>query len=58
MLNLSKITLMHVFQLFVGLSLLISFYMLIERMYYKSYRSMNCWRFPMLLAIFLESFMI
>jgi len=54
----NKTTLMHVFQFFLALTVLISFYMLIEAIYHKSYRNVSCWRFPMLLAIFIETFII
>jgi hypothetical protein len=49
---------MHIFQFFILGSILISFYMLAYHIYNKSYSKMNCWRFPMLLAILLESFII
>ncbi len=58
MFNIKKITLLHVFQFVVGLAILISFYMLAYHIYNKSYKKMNCWRFPMLLSILLESFII
>ena len=54
----NKITLMHIFQFFLALTVLISFYMLITHIYHKSYRDISCWRFPMLLAIFIETFII
>ena len=57
MINFNKITLMHVFQLLLGLSVLISLYMFIVHAYDRNYKKISCWRFPMLLAIFLETFM-
>ena len=58
MLNIKKITLLHFFQIFVGIAILISFYMLLYHLYNKSYKNINCWRFPMLLSILLETFII
>lgn len=58
MYHIKKVTLMHLFQFFLGITVIISFYMLLESMYNKSYRTASCWRFPMLLALLLESFMI
>ena len=56
MLNIKKITLMHIFQFFIVGALLISLYMFIDHYHTKSYKIINCWRFPMLLAILFESF--
>ena len=58
MFDFNKITLMHIFQLLLGLSVLISLYMLLDRIYHKSYRNISSWHFPMLLALFLETFII
>lgn len=58
MLNISRAKLISTFQFFVAGAILISLYMLIEHLYNKSYRNINCWRFPMLLSILLESFVI
>jgi len=49
---------MHILQFFLAMTVLISFYMLVEAIYQKSYRNVSCWRFPMLLAIFIETFII
>ena len=58
MFGLKKIKLIHLFQFFIIGSLLISFYMLYEAIQKKSYKTMNCWSFPMLLAIFLETIVV
>jgi hypothetical protein len=58
MFKLQAITLTHLFQFFVIGAVIISFYMLMVHVYNKAYRDISCWRFPMLLAILLESFVI
>lgn len=58
MLKINKITLIHIFQIFIFGAVIISFYLLIDHYFKKSYHNINCWRFPMLLAILLESFII
>jgi hypothetical protein len=58
MLPVSKLTLTHIFQFFVACAIIISFYMLAQHIYNKAYRNINCWRFPMLLSILLESFVV
>ncbi len=58
MFNYKNMTLIHLFQISVGIAMLISLYMLIDHLYTKSYHKMNPWRFPMLLAILLESLLI
>ena len=58
MIKINKITLLHIFQLTLLITVLISLYMLIENMYSKSHRIISCWQFPMLLALLLESFII
>jgi hypothetical protein len=58
MIKINKITLMHIFQFALLLTVLISLYMLIARIYDKSYRNISCWQFPMLLALLIESFII
>ena len=47
---------MHCFQFFLTITLIIGFYMLYRSVYNKNYRDISCWRFPMLLAILLETF--
>ena len=47
---------MHCFQFFLTITLIIGFYMLYQSLYNKNYKDISCWRFPMLLAILLETF--
>jgi hypothetical protein len=49
--------LMSIFQFFLVILLIISFYMLYLSVYKRNYTDINCWQFPMLLAILLETFM-
>jgi hypothetical protein len=58
MVNLSKLTLRHIFQGFLIGALVISFYVLMRDVYDKSYRNINCWQFPMLLALLVETYII
>ena len=58
MVNFNKISLMHIFQFFILGAVIISFYMLLKHLVQKSYHKINSWRFPMLLSILLESFII
>jgi len=58
MLTGNNLKLMYIFRISLGLATLISLYMLINHIYKKTYRDISCWRFPMLLALFLESFII
>ncbi len=58
MLTGNNVKLMYIFRISLGLATLISLYMLMHHIYKKSYMDISCWRFPMLLALFLESFII
>jgi hypothetical protein len=58
MLTGTNVKLMYIFRICLGLATLISLYMMMHHIYTKSYRDISCWRFPMLLALFLESFII
>jgi hypothetical protein len=58
MMKINKITLLHLFQFFLICALFISLYMLIVHAYQRKYTEISCWRFPMLLAILLESYLI
>ncbi len=58
MIKLGKITLTHVLQILLFFALCISLYILIIHSYKKNYNSINCWQFPTLLAIFLETIII
>ena len=53
-----RITLLQLFQFFLIVALFISLYMLIVHAYQRKYAEISCWRFPMLLAILLESYLI
>jgi|SaaInlStandDraft_2_1057019.scaffolds.fasta_scaffold602973_1 hypothetical protein len=47
---------MHFFQGFLIITLIIGFYMLYISVSKKNYKDISAWRFPMLLAILLETF--
>jgi uncharacterized membrane protein YuzA (DUF378 family) len=44
----------HLLRILIGLAALISLYVLLNHIYKKEYQIMNCWQFPMLLAILIE----
>ena len=49
----------HAQQLFIILLILttiVSFYILMHKIYYKKYHQVRCWHFPMLFAICIETF--
>ena len=53
--NIAKyMTSMNLLKLSVIVSVLLSLYILLIHMYKKEYSKMNCWQFPMLLAILIE----
>ena len=56
MIILNEKKVMYSFQLFLIITLVISFYMLYVSIYNKNYKSISCWSFPMLLAMLLETF--
>jgi len=49
-------TIMNIFQFFLLITLVLGFYMLFNSVKNKDYRNISVWRFPMLLAILLETF--
>jgi hypothetical protein len=58
MFRLSNVSTMELFRFVIAIALIISFYMLFMNVYYKEYREINCWRFPMLLAMLLETYIL
>lgn len=53
--NIAKyMTSMNLLKISVIVSVLLSLYILLIHMYKKEYSKMNCWQFPMLLAILIE----
>lgn len=55
--NLSNPTLHVAFRVLIILATLISLYLLFTQIYYKNYKSINAWHFPMLLAILVELYL-
>ncbi len=55
--NLSNPTLHIMFRVLIILATLISLYLLFTQIYYKNYKSINAWQFPMLLAILVELYL-
>ncbi len=53
--NIAKyMTSVNLFKISIIVSVSLSLYILVIHMYKKEYSKMNCWQFPMLLAILLE----
>lgn len=47
---------LYIFQFFVFIALILSLYMLLSNFKKREYKLINCWQFPMLLAICIETF--
>ena len=44
------------FNIFLVIVTLISLYILLHKLYYKEYKNVHSWHFPMLVAICIETF--
>ena len=47
---------LYIFQFSIFIAMVLSLYMLLTNFKKREYKAINCWQFPMLLAILIETF--